>query len=723
MGDRTVTVTIRATDSFSDVMRRYQQQIGQSETATRRVGQAAQQTGGLFQSLGGQMTAVFGVASVAAIGHTISTLNTLGREVAFTETRFQALTGTGTGALESLRSATGGVISDMELMRTTTSAIMTGIAEDTTEAGKVISLGMALGGQEGVEKLMQALRNQSYLVLDTVGISASQVRELSEQYRAAGMESAQAFNRAVLEVGERTRETLGDAANAGVTAWGRMGAQLENTKNQLGEMVGFMGEFVALLLEAANIDLGGLFGRKGGLTASVEAALASTPEGQAALARMRRWATAETALEPWSARAGWMTESYGWTERYRAAQEARAAALVPVTGATRMLTGQYNLMQQAYLGTGGAPTTYYTRADADLALDRLAMIETEFERLKAIREATPDLVSESDLTAMESTVASARRFADAMEAGADAWNSMTFAQTLGQTGGGRLGEATDALAEYLRGQGYEADATDPLLLTLDLMSGRETRLSQHFESTVLPTIEELYNRFGKRTAAEALAAYVEGVHEGQLTGNLPEDLLSLTGWGRRPGGGAAGGGQTIDVTPGWGWYAVAGAAGMTPEALAGLYGEASVYDLPMLHPGALTLPGGARGGGLFRTSAEGITPGALMAGGGVNVYDTSATGAVSTELEAATRSAGELAAQVDTAANRGEALAETFANIAHQTIRVVLDMTAQPREIPAWMTAWLNAQIARLELGSTGPSTDRGPGQSTRSASMVRGGR
>jgi hypothetical protein len=236
---------IRAVEDVSKKM------AGIETDARRGVGGAGREVdvlGGKLDDLKSTVGLVAGAFGVQIGVNAIRDVVNLGREVEFAERRFEALVGGPErvgDALDDMKEKTGGVVSEFSLMETATSAIMTGIADNAAEAGELISLGLSLGGQAGVEKLFQALRNQSYLVLDTVGISASDVRTLADQYRDAGMESADAFNRAVVEVGQATRLALGDAADAGITELSRLETWWDDFADRFAANAGKLAEAAA----------------------------------------------------------------------------------------------------------------------------------------------------------------------------------------------------------------------------------------------------------------------------------------------------------------------------------------------------------------------------------------------------------------------------------------------------------------------------------------------
>src|SRR5690606_22242879 len=125
---------------------------------------------------------------------------------------------------------------------------------------------------------------------------------------------------------------------------------------------------------------------------------------------------------------------------------------------------------------------------------------------------------------------------------------------------------------------------DAIVDMLDLRSGRQTELSQRFESEVLPGIRDIYDQFGREAAVAALVAYVEGMRSAAETGQVPADPFLLTGYMR-----VGGGGRSVTVQPGWGHLAVAEALGMPLESL---YAQGILRPDQMLHPGDVISAGG-----------------------------------------------------------------------------------------------------------------------------------
>jgi hypothetical protein len=224
---------------------------GVEGAARQGFGAASRESGMLQGALGGLQSAVIGIgtAFVAQIGiDSVMQLRELGAEADFAYQRFEALAGgpeLTAAAMESLREKTGGAVSDMKLQTDAAGLMLTGLADTAGEAGDLIALGLRLGGEEGVEALSRALKNNSIEMLDNLGISAADVRELRDQYTAAGMDSSEAFARATLEIGRETAARLGDAADAGITEWDRMMARANNTLADFGLKVNAIVESLA----------------------------------------------------------------------------------------------------------------------------------------------------------------------------------------------------------------------------------------------------------------------------------------------------------------------------------------------------------------------------------------------------------------------------------------------------------------------------------------------
>lgn len=187
-----------------------------------------------------------------------SQLNELGRAANIAETTFNQLAGSSTVAsstLADLRVATNGVVSDMLLMEGANRIMITGLADSADEIAGLTELGVKLSGAMGVdaasgmENFVAALNNMSYERLDTLGISASAVRERVNELKETGLDTQEAFKLATLEEGRKTLERLGDAANASATGTAKLNTQLQNLTENIGQAVNNTVEAAATSLD------------------------------------------------------------------------------------------------------------------------------------------------------------------------------------------------------------------------------------------------------------------------------------------------------------------------------------------------------------------------------------------------------------------------------------------------------------------------------------------
>ena len=607
MTDRAITVRISAVDSFSSVVDAYKRKMGEAETATKNVGDAAQQQGGKFKVFGTDIEEAMGYLAVGAIVKVGSELVNLGGQINVTQARFHALAGSGEGSLQVLRDATGGVISDFELMQTTASAIMTGIAKDATDAGRLINLGLSLGGTEGVEKLFQALRNQSYLVLDTVGISAGQVRELAEQYREAGMTSADAFNAAVVSVGEKTQASLGDAATAGITELGKFETWLDNFKNRYAENARDLAEIAAGAINNVVNGLGTqqhnesesgiraqaiLPGLRTGVANGLDEgfvndyvtellySLAQNPEiaAQAELtgAQLSEWITlgllsatpetisgagGEAAMRQWL---GTLTEEvFRQNQNITRGQDIvgqqldqmRAGLTEIQAFAQRMQTeipnfiseGGSNLLSRPWMDmateagqqvetiigdnlrtVGGVE--YFTGPIEEV--DRLALrAEEALGQLELLNE--DGSISDETLESYQALNDRLGNLRDKAQEGKDKVDELreSLRVLFGQSGGGAEGDITDQMVKYLEDMGVPQTTIEEYQSEADTRSGRQTELSQWFETEGKAILARILVEEGPEAAAQAQEAFVNNL-AAAIAGGQPvaADPTAYTGY-------------------------------------------------------------------------------------------------------------------------------------------------------------------------------------------------
>jgi hypothetical protein len=206
----------------------------------------------------GVSTALGAFAIAGGVAAVVGQINDLGRAANAAEITFNQVTGgadEANASLARMRALTGGVIDDMSLMKGASSLLVTGIAQTNEQAEELVNLGARLGTVMGVDaaesiaNLNSALLNNSFMRLDTLGISAARVRERVNELKEAGMDMSEAFSQAVLEIGSKTLNDLGGAAAVAETAIGRLATKFNNMGQDLSQFVNMQLETAATTLE------------------------------------------------------------------------------------------------------------------------------------------------------------------------------------------------------------------------------------------------------------------------------------------------------------------------------------------------------------------------------------------------------------------------------------------------------------------------------------------
>ena len=147
------------------------------------------------------------------------------------------------GDIESLRTATRGMVNDADLMYSSSKLMSMGLASSNAEAARLLEISTQLGSAMGVDATQAAedfalmLANQSIPRLDTFGISSGVVRQRIEEMMAAdqNLTREQAFLNATLEQAELTLGKVGEQGVGAAADMDRMKANIDNLKNAIGE--------------------------------------------------------------------------------------------------------------------------------------------------------------------------------------------------------------------------------------------------------------------------------------------------------------------------------------------------------------------------------------------------------------------------------------------------------------------------------------------------------
>ncbi len=139
-----ISIVIEGQDNASDDIRRVQQNMQGLENTGRKTGSSM---GGLTKMLGVAGMAGAAVAAGAALVGVANELNTVGTSVNATRKIFQQLTGDVEDSyklLDSLKSVTNGVVSEMDLMTGANQFMRMGLAENAQEVQSLIDMAVKL---------------------------------------------------------------------------------------------------------------------------------------------------------------------------------------------------------------------------------------------------------------------------------------------------------------------------------------------------------------------------------------------------------------------------------------------------------------------------------------------------------------------------------------------------------------------------------------------------
>jgi hypothetical protein len=272
MADRTVTVRLKVSDEFSTNVDRYNQKMQTAERSTQQAAQSAQRAGGMFSGMGSALTGAvvaFGVMGTVRVAEQLYSMGMNAQRAGMLFESFGAQVGSTSALLERLRSTTRGVVDDTTLMNAANTQLSMGLAKTSDDVERLTNIGVtfaqAMGQDIGtsMENLNMLLANQSYLRLDTLGISSSQVRELAGQYRAAGMDSSEAFTAAFMDVAEAKMPQMDAVADAMVTPFQELQAGLTNFANEFGDNFAYLINEMAKGVASIAEGIAGIFGSGG----------------------------------------------------------------------------------------------------------------------------------------------------------------------------------------------------------------------------------------------------------------------------------------------------------------------------------------------------------------------------------------------------------------------------------------------------------------------------
>lgn len=578
MADRTVTVKLKVDDQFSQPINAYTAKMTQADQATQKAAQGASRAGQAFGQFGTMLQGAIigvGIAGVARLGEELYTAGMNAQRAGMLFESFGDQVGSTDALLARLRQTTRGVVSDVDLMSAASSQLSMGLARNADDVERLTNIGVTFAqamGQdvaESMSNLNMLLANQSYLRLDTLGISSSQVRELAGQYRAAGMDSSEAFTAAFMDVAEAKLPQMAAVADAVVSPFARLQTEIDNIMAKVAD--GFatgvntlidIAEHGGLLIRAALFGEGsaqagntaetnpnvaliasaqanllqgqglgiGLDTRRGGIGSLMGWALnTGSSLGDMGLGQARQ-IMGQPALMDYQVQALLESARYGLEQYNNAiewgtqAQEALAQQTEQTTGhlETRQYSG--NAIQDLIAGGQQRPMWAALMSEQGRYGDALSRIygndrslftgeegqraQMYADMMQRAADAVENMgLSDAIVNPMQEAAKQAAAMADNIERGNVAMVSMS--ELFGQSGGSQFDQMNQAVLAQMRANG----ATDEQLASAEqrmgLNSGAMTGMSVQWDNTIKSDLAEIWTQLGPDAYFAAQQAIVE----------------------------------------------------------------------------------------------------------------------------------------------------------------------------------------------------------------------
>lgn len=541
-------------------------------------------------------TAIAGAITAIGIQQVIQFaegMQTLGDAANIAEAQFGALTkgmGDQNAIMDDLRTATGGVVSNLDLMTASNQLLKTGVLSSTAELDKFLS---------GVEKLKPATEDMNSAImsmsqmlqtgatrgLNQFGINVATVKDRVDQLKAAGLSATDAFKQAVFEGMDTEINKLGTAATAAETPLLKLQTQLENIKEAASSNFAAGVEGIVNFAEAETqhtADMDAMDKRIGSLIELVTGSqgkssefatfeeASSTPsvsrDDQIAGARMIIQFEDQIA-------AGWHKATDALHE-YHTQQQALADNAAAITAQSQQFQSRFSqgigsdfesIYEHAGISMDQLMPKYLTQTQADAIKDRIDGITAD---AKGMKEAFKDTITSDQTNQLDAAVKSANALAAAAQKAADAFKNMTLSSMMGQGSGGIQGQVEDQVLANAQKSGMSATNLKILQDTLDMGNGRQTQASQaesKFAAGLVGLPPDVVNK--------AISNWVATMQAAALAG-LPTNAFAGDEYGAAGliGGGA---GQKITIKSGQGLNEVMRQYGVTQAQLqaAGAYGK------------------------------------------------------------------------------------------------------------------------------------------------------
>ena len=233
MADERLRIVIEALNKSRRELQNLQKDLGGVNAASKK---ASTPIGGLTAKLAGLVT----VAAAVKLGKMIYELGVAGAAAERVEEGFERMAGGAEEAaklLESLKEATMGTRSEVDLMAGATNVLALGLADDADQLADIMrtvsGLGARFGGNMQMFQLMMS--NQSLRRVDSFGLSIEEVTARIDEFVAAGETAEEAFRLAVLDAMADKFEQLGGSVEDAMVEIDRGKAAFADLKTEAGK--------------------------------------------------------------------------------------------------------------------------------------------------------------------------------------------------------------------------------------------------------------------------------------------------------------------------------------------------------------------------------------------------------------------------------------------------------------------------------------------------------
>ena len=247
MADNTINVLIRAKDLASREFQKLERNIDKLKQNNTSLAKSTGDASTGFEMMGKAAGVVAAALGAMELVRTGIELANVGEEIRNAQSRFEELTGgveEATASLERMRSMTRFVATDAALMQGASDLLLMGIANTAQEAESIVELAIGLKrstdtAADAINNFAIMIGNQSYLRLDSFGISAGRTRMEVEELLATGRAATRedAFRMAVLEIGQETIARTINAVDETSTAFSRLKTDISNSLGAAGKQM------------------------------------------------------------------------------------------------------------------------------------------------------------------------------------------------------------------------------------------------------------------------------------------------------------------------------------------------------------------------------------------------------------------------------------------------------------------------------------------------------